>query len=1093
MLTSPDTTFPVFIDPVWTTAAAYSWGMVSSGYPDESYYKFDGKSTEGVGRCLVSLDPNCVKNQTKRLFYRMKLPSLKGAYIESAEFVAYETHAHDCDNPTVVQLWRASALSSGATWNNTSGNWGTHLASRDVAYCSRAPVEFGGSTLRSHVQSAIDKGYGTITFGLRAYDESSMGWWKRFADDAYLRVQYNRPPNQSSEATMRANPGGECRPSGQRQTVNDIPTVYAYLSDPDTEDANKVRGQFTLHWANNADGSDWGEKWTSALTPALTSGTQHQIKLPSNIPQKTRMAWGVRAYDGTQYGPWSYAGAQLGCYFEYDPAIPTKPTITSADYPADGVWRGGVGESGRFVISDSAGVAAQYKITLNSRPVKTVATTNGAQQVVVLAPDRSGPNTLEVQAFAPSAQNGATVSYEFQVKAGADPVARFALDEDAGSSAGISSGPGRPASLRGPASLGAEGRNGSALSLDGVSGFAESSLPVVDTTESFSVSAWVRPTQTRIGTVVSQEGTHQSGPILGMEPGGHAVLKSASTDTNDGGGPWQFAVDDAPLPLGQWSHLTGVYDKAAAQMRLYVNGALQATVNNATTLDTHGAVQIGRAFYNSGFRNHWPGSIDDVQVFSEPLSAAQAGQLAAGTTIETGQVAHWNMDEPAGDVRVYSPAAPWQAAVHGGATLGAPGKVGTALSLDNTTQQYAATQRPAVNTQRSFAVSAWLKPDGSATSPTQNFTAVSVRGQYMSGFYLKYVEANDTWVFARTAHDIHSSGDEGWYQATWQGVQTDEWAHVVGVYDAVEQRLKIYVNGEKGTDSPPVTSQWPATGGLEIGRAQWDGNPVDHWAGEIDDVRVYDRILGAGEVEELVTQHPTLVGRWKFNTDGAGEPGGAPTMALAGGALIDPELGFKFISAAGLSLNGTSAYAETAAPPVRTDDSFTIAGWVHNMARPTTTKTVFSQAGANTNAFVLRYVPDAAEPADVGAWRLEMKNADNADDEQAPPRMTTHPSFNEQDWDHLAIVYDALRDRMSLYVNGALHQSQGGVSQENAVLGFAADNAGLQVGRTKFGTPANTEFWPGAIDDVWVYQGALSSNQIGRLAVADELPTEDGP
>ncbi|TDB71087.1 LamG domain-containing protein, partial [Actinomadura sp. KC216] len=195
LLTSPDTRFPVFIDPVWTTSRASGWGMVSSGWPDQSYYKFAGKSTEGVGRCEVAKDPNCVKNQTKRLFFRMPLPAIKGRYIQAVEFTAYETFAYDCGNDTSVELWRTSTLSSGATWNNATSSsvWDQRLASRDVSYCSRAPVEFGGSLLRSHVQDAVNKGHSTITFGLKAYNESSMSWWKRFADDAYLRVQYNNP------------------------------------------------------------------------------------------------------------------------------------------------------------------------------------------------------------------------------------------------------------------------------------------------------------------------------------------------------------------------------------------------------------------------------------------------------------------------------------------------------------------------------------------------------------------------------------------------------------------------------------------------------------------------------------------------------------------------------------------------------------------------------------------------------------------------------------------------------------------------------------------------------------------------------------
>src|SRR5690606_4706951 len=129
---------------------------------------------------------------------------------------AFETSAYNCNNPTSVQLWRTSALVSHATWNNTAGTWGNggaggeHLTSRDVAYCSRAPVEFGGANLRSHVQDAVNKGYGTITLGLKAYSESSMAWWKRFADDAYLKVQYNNPPHQPNTDTMYADPGTQC-------------------------------------------------------------------------------------------------------------------------------------------------------------------------------------------------------------------------------------------------------------------------------------------------------------------------------------------------------------------------------------------------------------------------------------------------------------------------------------------------------------------------------------------------------------------------------------------------------------------------------------------------------------------------------------------------------------------------------------------------------------------------------------------------------------------------------------------------------------------------------------------------------------------
>lgn len=1100
LLTAPDTEFPVYIDPVWTTSKATSWGMVSSGWPSESYYKFDGKSTEGVGRCEVAKDPNCVKNQTKRLFYRMPLPSIKGRYIQNVEFTAYETSAYNCSNPTSVQLWRTTTLQSYATWNNTdkSSVWLDQLDSRDVAFCSRAPVEFGGSPLRSHVQSAVNKGYSTITFGLKAHSESTMDWWKRFADDAYLRVQYNNPPSQPDTDTMFADPGTKCLSSGQAKTVNGISTVYAYLKDPDTEDKNKVQGQFTLHWANNADGSDWGPKWTSSLTPAKTSNTRFSMDLPPTIPQKTKIGWGVRAWDGEQWGPWSYDGAQTGCYFYYDPAEPAKATITSSDYPADDAWHGGVGRPGTFTISDSEGVADRYVITLNDEPVRTVTTTAGAARQVQIAPTRSGPNVLTVQAFAPSNQNGSTASYEFRANAGTEPVATFTLDEGAGSTEATASGRGRPAWLYGSATLGGEGKVGTALTLDGVDGYAESTLPIVDTTESFTVSAWAKPNQTKIGDLLAQIGTYQGGFYLGTEPNGHAVLKWPTTDTNDGGGTWQVAVDDVPLPLGQWSHLIGVYDKSAAQTRLYVNGQLQATRSGVTPLESHGPLQIGRSLYNGYVVNHWPGSIDDAKVFDTALSDAQAQQLATGSTpTDAGLVAHWNMDEPQGTLGVYSTVAPWKATLHNGAVVGAPGQAQTSLQLDNTAQQFAATERPVVNTMRSFAISAWVKADGTATSPTQNFTAVSARGTSKSGFYLKYVAATGRWVFARTAQD---GDDPGWYQATSKDpAVTDEWTHLVGVYDDISKRLRIYVNGERGTDSPEVTSRWLATGGLEIGRSQWGGNPVDHWAGQIDDVKVYDRILGDEEVEKMLVEHPILKVRWILNQDGSGDDdsgvaGAGPPLALHNGALIDPTAGFKgWASAAGLKLDPEQkAFAETSAPVVNTNRSFTIAGWVRNGGRPLQPATVFSQPGVNTNAFALRYVP-GADPEEQGGWQVVMHDADAA---TASVWTVSHSGFAPMNWSHVAVVYDALRDRLSLYVDGQLEETTDGVSQEDQVVPFnATGNGGLQVGRTKFGDPEGngTEYWTDAVDDLWAYQSALTTEQVQMLAGGLELPTEDGP
>jgi hypothetical protein len=97
---------------------------------------------------------------------------------------------------------------------------------------------------------------------------------------------------------------------------------------------------------------------------------------------------------------------------------------------------------------------------------------------------------------------------------------------------------------------------------------------------------------------------------------------------------------------------------------------------------------------------------------------------------------------------------------------------------------------------------------------------------------------------------------------------------------------------------------------------------------------------------------------------------------------------------------------------------------------------------------------------------------------------------------------------MRLYVDGAVQQTlcadddddgtpndetcTDKVSWDSSVLPFAAAK-GLQLGRAKTSASGWGEYWSGAIDDVWVFQGAVSDTQIVALANGDDIATSPGP
>ncbi len=74
-----------------------------------------------------------------------------------------------------------------------------------------------------------------------------------------------------------------------------------------------------------------------------------------------------------------------------------------------------------------------------------------------------------------------------------------------------------------------------------------------------------------------------------------------------------------------WTHLAGVYDAAAGQVRLYVDGQLAATQPWQHRWAAELSLQVGRGWWSpvGGApqpSSPWSGDIDDVQVFQGVLA-----------------------------------------------------------------------------------------------------------------------------------------------------------------------------------------------------------------------------------------------------------------------------------------------------------------------------------------------------------------------------------------------------------------------------------------------------------------------------------------
>jgi hypothetical protein len=151
-----------------------------------------------------------------------------------------------------------------------------------------------------------------------------------------------------------------------------------------------------------------------------------------------------------------------------------------------------------------------------------------------------------------------------------------------------------------------------------------------------------------------------------------------------------------------------------------------------------------------------------------------------------------------------------------------------------------------VDLSGSFTVAAWVRLD----SIKGDHTAVSQDGGEVSGFYLQ--RRADTGKFAFVLPDQDSNGAGVVAANSKTNAAIGKWYRLVGVRDARNRQLRLYVNGALEGEAP-LNTPWWAYGHTVIGRAMRAARQADFWPGAIDDVRLYARVLSPSEIRALTS------------------------------------------------------------------------------------------------------------------------------------------------------------------------------------------------------------------------------------------------
>ncbi|MEW2527648.1 LamG domain-containing protein [Streptomyces sp. NPDC047071] len=730
LLRGKKTVYPVFIDPSVGLGLS-EWTKLSSD--GDKFWKFS--EPKGVGRCGIADGYYCSQGgYTDRMYFEFGASKLAGKHVLDATFRAYETWSFNCQ-PHWLDLERTDNISEGTRWPGPKqlDQMGDRYVSAGRGnLCSpeqpNSWIEFNDNpdekdeNLTSTVRSLANGKISRLTLMLRAKDEGEPRAWKRFDNNAELKVWYMHKPGVPT--SVGAIPGtgngkAQCRPAKDPVTVTvDKPMLRARVQTKVEQHQGEEEGSLQAEFVMQRSSTDttsgsWDEVWKdykpdSGWDP---DGTMEEITTTNRadgglyrFKARTQSHWVYGGKKGDLFSPYS-----KWCYLRIDSTAPKEPTIESfAPYRECTANKcdphGGPGKPGIFYFKPNKADrdVRQYRwrfLTSEADATRTVSASESGMAAVPVKPGLGGAQTLSVEASDLKKDKegrvrwGPPAEFVFKVDAAEGTTGRWRFDDAGpGSSKTVANDTGQIGSRHDIvrrdeagtdwSTLGRRGAGDYSLRLndnqsdpDKQIGYASTDGVPVNTQGSFTVSAWAYLSDDKSNRVVlSAPGEHGSAFTLYYSSALKKWVFNRTDQDKDGPVYVRSTADAENPPLKVWTHLVGVFDtqdnadEKDDTIQLFLNGrpqgkpvvlADEAPKYTPWTADRN--MMVGRSKVGGSYAEYFLGRIDEVATWQRPLTAEQIreeNRLERGGLPTNELVGHWDATISSGGQVVESPEDP---------------------------------------------------------------------------------------------------------------------------------------------------------------------------------------------------------------------------------------------------------------------------------------------------------------------------------------------------------------------------------------------------------------------------------------------------
>ncbi|MFJ3513463.1 DNRLRE domain-containing protein [Streptomyces sp. NPDC090131] len=431
LLNAPETVYPVFIDPSFK-GHKHAWTLLYKTAGNSSFYNGQNYNASGTHEARVGYEST--SGGTSRSIFNFDFGSqLHGSEIVSASVRALQTYSWSCDQkPT--DIYSTPYITSSSTWNNTTGFWTKKVATERAGYGynSSCPDNWIAPDIKGLVAEAANSGWGALSLGFAAPNESDSYYWKKFIANGetapYIEVVYNNRPDIPVAANMQTIPGGPCQTSGSGTAIGKTNVTFQVKGSdrddrPDQQNLDRVQIEV---WPA-AGGGPVFDQWLPANIDGVVSA---EVPLDTFTDGQTYY-WLSRTTD--KDGAWSGGSGPLNsgssgwCTFTVSHTVPPNPAVSSAAFPPQGdnftEWSTEPASTpGQTFSLKGNGAKAEdireYQWSLN-RPYfdqKATPKAGSDEAIVPLQVDTSGPNVLYVRTVSKSGNISNQSVYGFLVR-----------------------------------------------------------------------------------------------------------------------------------------------------------------------------------------------------------------------------------------------------------------------------------------------------------------------------------------------------------------------------------------------------------------------------------------------------------------------------------------------------------------------------------------------------------------------------------------------------------------------------------------------------------------------------------------------------